>query len=107
MSWSTGALCGPLVGGFLVEKELLLPFYADVVFLSAAALLLAVGLLVIKDMRIFPVHTEPAATGSVTHEAGLEEKADSGLLNGGRGTVLRFAGWIGVFSTYNRSGPDE
>ncbi len=101
ISWSAGALLGPLLGGFLIEKGLLLPFYVDIAVLSAAALLIGVGLVFIRDMRSFPSHTKPAAGGAVNHEAGLEQKKDdSELINDGRGTVLRFIGWIGVFSTY-------
>jgi predicted MFS family arabinose efflux permease len=64
-------------------------------------LLIITGILFVKDMRIFPEHTKAVAAAPVAHEAGLEDEAvSSGLINGGRGTILRYAGWIGVFSTY-------
>ncbi|MBI9105759.1 MAG: MFS transporter [Spirochaetales bacterium] len=90
ISWSTGSLSGPLVGGLLVERNLLFPFYADIILMTSLGLLLAFGLVFVRDMRSFPVHSEPANSLRSADE----------MINGGRGTILRFAGWIGVFSTY-------
>ena len=102
ISWSTGALCGPLAGGILAERNIMLSFYIDITMIAFILLLLIAGLIFIKDMRVFPVHYKPVATGPATHEAGLEESsaAVDELINGGKGTIMRFPGWIGVFSVY-------
>lgn len=88
--WSTGALAGPLLGGILVERNLHLPFYADIILMITLGLLLTGGLLFVRDMRNFPDHKKIETP----------ERKDSEYLNGGKGTILRFAGWIGVFSVY-------
>jgi PPP family 3-phenylpropionic acid transporter len=90
ISWSTGALTGPLIGGILVERSLLMAFYTDIILMGILGILLAVGLIFVRDMREYPVHVE--------NNAPVREDAE--MLNEGRGTILRFAGWIGVFSAY-------
>jgi len=90
ISWSTGSLIGPLVGGILVEKNLLLPFYVDIILMIALGLLLVLGLVFVRDMRNYPVHIE----------VDTPKRSDGETLNDGKGTILRFAGWIGVFSVY-------
>ena len=89
ISWSTGALAGPLVGGVLVEINLLLPFFADIAIGIVMTALLLSGIMFVDDMKIRK-DTDTEAEGG----------DDSVLLNGGKGTFLRFMGWIGVFSTY-------
>lgn len=102
ISWSSGALCGPLVGGILAERNIIMSFYIDIAMIAAIMLLLVIGLVFIKDMKRFPVHYKSVASGPATHEAGLEEAPASSneLINGGKGTVMRFPGWIGVLSVY-------
>ena len=102
ISWSTGALTGPLVGGILAERNIIMSFYIDIAMIAAIAILLMLGLVFIRDMRTFPSHLTAAASGPATHEAGLEEKPakQADLINGGRGTIMRFSGWIGVYSAY-------
>lgn len=103
MSWSSGALFGPLVGGILAERNIMISFYLDLGMIGLLAVLLIAGLIFIKDMRKYPVHTPVMADGPATHETGIEEAsagATSELINNGKGTIMRFSGWIGVFSVY-------
>ncbi len=80
----------------------MMSFYIDIAVITGIGVLILLGLVFLKDMRRFPVLSKPAPSGPATHEAGLEQKAESAdeLLNDGKGTILRFAGWIGVFSAY-------
>ena len=54
ISWSAGVLTGPFIGGIMVEKELLLPFFADLGIMALLAVLLVLGLVFVGDMRKFP-----------------------------------------------------
>ena len=102
ISWSTGALCGPFLGGILAERNILLSFYIDIAMIAFIALLLIIGLLFVRDMRSYPMHSSTEPSGPATHEAGMEDGSPDAdeLINGGKGTILRYAGWIGVFSVY-------
>ncbi len=97
ISWSTGSLCGPLLGGFLAEYNLMLSFYVDMVFLGLFALILLLSLVFLEDMRNFPRHGEEAS-GEDLHEKETEDGLE--LINGGKGTILRYGAWIGLFSVY-------
>ncbi len=102
ISWSTGALTGPLVGGFAVEHQLSLAFYMDLVFLGLIAASVIAGLAFIEDMKAPGKKRIAAAPAPETHEPQAVEQTEPEIerINDGRGTILRYAGWIGVFCSY-------
>jgi DHA1 family multidrug resistance protein-like MFS transporter/DHA1 family quinolone resistance protein-like MFS transporter len=83
-SWSTGALLGPFVAGWLYPVNPILPFAV-----SASSLLL-IALLFILGSRILP-DMNPADTLKAKKEApaGIDKS-----------TPLRFPSWVGIFSSY-------
>ncbi|MDC7126202.1 MAG: MFS transporter [Spirochaetales bacterium] len=101
ISWSTGSLCGPLIGGFIASYDIMLSFYIDLAIIGFIGIILVFGLIFIKDMKEFPRAIRVVGDGPSTHATGLapDTKKDD-LINNGEGTFLRFPGWIGVFSTY-------
>lgn len=91
LSWSSGAVMGPLFGGIIAEYDIMLSFYIDIALIGFIILLLIFGLIFVEDMRRFPSHSD----------ADKESVEGSGeLINGGKGTILRYAGWISVYSVY-------
>lgn len=85
ISWSSGAILSPLLGGWLSSRAVALPiFVAAGVALAAAALLAATPRLVPEPRRDGGLRVGSGAVGSA------KEKS----------TRLRYAAWVGVFTTY-------
>lgn len=83
-SWSTGALLGPFVAGWLYPVNPVLPFIVSASSLIFISLLFFLGSRFLPDMN-------PAETLKAKKEtpAGLDKS-----------TPLRFPSWVGIFSSY-------
>ena len=83
-SWSTGALLGPFVAGWLYPLNPILPFAVSASSLVLIALMLILGSRILPDMN-------PACTLKAKKEA------PAGIDNS---TPLRFPSWVGIYSSY-------
>jgi MFS family permease len=85
ISWSTGAIIGPIVGGWLSDKDTAAPLWAS------GALLLFTSAMVIGAVLTLPRLREEVVSGG--------ENADGSPAED-RSTRFRFPAWVGAFTTF-------
>ena len=85
LSWSGGLIISPFISGWLSERAAVLP-----IFVAAGLALLACCLVAGAALALPKVRND-------THTAGKSVDAAS---NVGVGTLLRYAAWVGVFTSY-------
>jgi len=85
LAWSTGAIIGPLLGGWLSERAAALPVYSASVLSLLTAVLIAGAAVALPRVRGDPY----TAIGNGAPHAAV-----------GRATRLRYSAWVGVFTAY-------
>jgi MFS family permease len=98
LSWSSGGILAPYLGGLLVELDRRLPFLASVL------LLLAVGLLMPIGSRIYAGFKDRQSPQVNQEEAGAREPAGSGPGRHSGPSALRYPVRVAIVSTYFLSG---
>ncbi len=90
ISWSTGAGAGPFIAGFLVEQSVTLPLWVITGLYWIIALTYSISLMVYSGK------TALISEGTSLTEDQVQQNDNS--------SPLRFAGWIGVGSSYTLLG---
>jgi MFS family permease len=98
LSWSSGGILAPYLGGLLVEQDRRLPF------LASTFLLLAVGLLMPIGSRIYTGFKDRQSQQADQGEAGKREPVGSGPGRLPGPSALRYPVRVAVVSTYFLSG---
>jgi len=88
-SWNAGLILGPFLAGVLSAVNSELPLYAGAMLFLITGVLIAAASLMLPKIKL--------DRGSVTSDDELTPKVDSS-------TILRFPGWIGIFTAFGLSG---
>ena len=88
-SWNAGLILGPFLAGVLSAFNSELPLYSGAMFFFITGILIATASLVFPKIKL--------DRGSITSGDELTPKVDNS-------TILRFPGWIGIFTAFGLSG---
>lgn len=85
LSWSAGLVIGPFLAGILSAISPEIPLYVGGLLFLLTGILVAVGSFLLPKIR---------------SDRSLDTSQDGGTFRNDTSTVLRFPGWIGIFTTF-------
>ncbi|HEB32480.1 MAG TPA: MFS transporter [Spirochaetes bacterium] len=85
ISWNTGLIAGPFLAGYLSAVKSELPLYVGGLFFFMTAVLITAASFLLRQIKM--------DKDSVTSDDKQEPKSDTS-------TILRFPGWVGMFTTF-------
>ena len=88
-SWNAGLILGPFLAGVLSALNSKLPLYAGTMLFFSTGTLIAAASLILPKIKL--------DKGNVTSDDEQTPKVDDS-------TILRFPGWIGIFTAFGLSG---